>query len=123
MTRRRVSQPDTARIVRTAHAEEDLIDIWASIPLVNWANGDRALDAVERMTRLVARYQNFGRERSTSQLKGRGVAICSYAILHRILGDEVELVRYVRVRRQFMDCHENARRENAAVCDLIIRRA
>jgi toxin ParE1/3/4 len=52
------------------------------------------------MTRLVARYQNFGRERSDIATKVRGVVSCSYAILYRILGDEVELVRYVHVRRQ-----------------------
>jgi hypothetical protein len=28
------------------------------------------------------------------------VVVCSYAILYRILGDEVELARYVHVRRQ-----------------------
>jgi toxin ParE1/3/4 len=41
------------RIVRTARAEEDLIDIWTDIALDDERAADRVLDVLERKTRFV----------------------------------------------------------------------
>ncbi|MGH6836600.1 MAG: type II toxin-antitoxin system RelE/ParE family toxin [Methylocella sp.] len=88
------------RIIRTARAEEDVIDIWTYIALDNEQAADRVLDALERKTRLLASTQNIGRERFDIAAGVRSVVSGSYLILYRILGDEVEVVRYVHVRRQ-----------------------
>lgn len=51
------------RIVRTARAEEDLIDIWTYIALDDERAADRVLDELERKTTLLAGNLNIGRER------------------------------------------------------------
>jgi toxin ParE1/3/4 len=88
------------RIIRTARAKEDLIEIWTYISLDNEQAADRVLDALERKTRLLANNPNIGRERSDIAAGVRSVVSGSYMILYRILDDEVEVVRYVHVRRQ-----------------------
>jgi toxin ParE1/3/4 len=88
------------RIVRTPRAEEDLIDIWTYIALDDVRAADRVLDELERKTVLLASNPNIGRERFDIAAGVRRVVSGSYLILYRILGDEVELVRYVHVRQQ-----------------------
>ena len=88
------------RIVRTARAEEDLIDIWTYIALDDERAADRVLDELERKTTLLASNPNIGRERFDIAAGVRSVVSGSYLILYRILGDEVEVVRYVHMRRQ-----------------------
>jgi toxin ParE1/3/4 len=87
------------RVVRTDRAEEDLIDIWTYVALDNERAADRVLDMLERKTRLLAKNPNIGRERFDIAAGVRSVVSGSYLILYRILGDEVEVVRYVHVRR------------------------
>ena len=48
------------RIIRTARAKEDLIEIWTYISLDNEQAADRVLDALERKTRLLANNPNIG---------------------------------------------------------------
>lgn len=88
------------RIVRTDRAEEDLIDIWTYIALDNERAADRVLDVLERKTRLLANNPTIGRERFDIAAGVRSVVSGSYLILYRILADEVEVVRYVHMRRQ-----------------------
>jgi toxin ParE1/3/4 len=88
------------RIVRTARAEQDLIDIWTYIALDNERAADRVLDALERKTRLLARNPNIGRERSDIAAGMRSIISGSYLILYRIFGGDVEVVRYIHMRRQ-----------------------
>jgi len=88
------------RIVRTARAEGDLIDIWTYIALDDERAADRVLDVLERKTKLLANNPNIGRERFDIAAGVRSLVSGSYLILYRILGDEVEVVRYVHVRRQ-----------------------
>lgn len=87
-------------IVRTARAEEDLIDIWTYIALDDERAADRVLDELERKTTLLARNPNIGRERFDIAAGVRSLVSGSYLILYRILTDEVEVVRYVHVRQQ-----------------------
>jgi toxin ParE1/3/4 len=87
------------RIVRTARAEEDLIDIWTYVALDDERPADHVLDALEKKTRLLANNPNIGRERPDIAAGLRSVVSGWYLILYRILGDEAEVVRYVHVRR------------------------
>jgi toxin ParE1/3/4 len=68
--------------------------------LDNERAADRVLDVLERKTRLLANNPNIGRERFDIAAGVRSVVSGSYLILYRILGDEVEVVRYVHVWRQ-----------------------
>ncbi|MGH6841508.1 MAG: type II toxin-antitoxin system RelE/ParE family toxin [Methylocella sp.] len=88
------------RIVRTDRAEEDLIGIWTYIALDNERAADRVLDDLERKTSSLASNPNIGRERFDIAAGVRSVVSGSYLILYRILTDEVEVVRYVHMRRQ-----------------------
>jgi toxin ParE1/3/4 len=88
------------RLVRTARAEEDLIDIWTYITLDDERAADRVLDELERKTTMLASTPNIGRERFDIAAGVRSLVSGSYMILYRILTDEVEVVRYVHVRRQ-----------------------
>jgi toxin ParE1/3/4 len=88
------------RIVRTARAEEDLIYIWQYIALDDELAADRVLVGLERKTSLLARHPNIGRERPDIAEGMRSLVSGSYLILYRILGDEVQVVRYVHMRWQ-----------------------
>jgi toxin ParE1/3/4 len=61
---------------------------------------DRALDDLERKTTLLASNPSIGRERFDIAAGVRSLVSGSYLILYRILGGEVEVVRYVHMRRQ-----------------------
>lgn len=80
------------RIVRTARAEEDLIDIWTYIALDDEQAVDRVLNELERKTILLARNPSIGRERFDIAAGVRSLVSGSYLIFYRILGDEVEVV-------------------------------
>ena len=68
------------RIVRTARAEEDLIEIWSYIAKENETAADLTLDALERKTRLLGLHPQIGRERPDI---GKGVrSAISGAYLH-----------------------------------------
>ncbi len=86
-------------IVRTARAEEDLIDIWTYIALDDERAADRVLDELERKTALLASNPNIGRERFDIAAGVRSLVSGSYLILYRIFADKVEVVRYVHMRR------------------------
>jgi plasmid stabilization system protein ParE len=51
------------RLVRTARAEEDLIDIWTYNALDDERAADRVLDELERKTTMLASTPNIRRER------------------------------------------------------------
>jgi toxin ParE1/3/4 len=88
------------RIVRTARAEEDLIEIWTYIAKDNENAADRTLDALERKTRLLGLYPQIGRRRPDVGDDVRSAISGCFLILYRLREDQVEIVRYVLVRRQ-----------------------
>src|ERR1700730_9528690 len=78
------------RIVRTARAEEDLIDVLTYIGLDGELAAYRVLDELERKTTLLASNPNIGRERFDIAAGVRSLVSGSYLILYRILTDEVD---------------------------------
>ncbi|MBG0798224.1 type II toxin-antitoxin system RelE/ParE family toxin [Methylocystis sp. L43] len=88
------------RIVRTARAEEDLIEIWSYIAKENETAADRTLDALERKTRLLGLHPHIGREQPDIGKGVRSAISGAYLILYQLLGDRVEVVRYVHIRRR-----------------------
>jgi toxin ParE1/3/4 len=88
------------RIVRTARAEEDLIEIWSYIARENETAADRTLDSLERKTRLLGPYPQIGRQRPDIGEGVRSAISGAYLILYRLREDHVEVVRYVHMRRR-----------------------
>ncbi|MBY6240165.1 type II toxin-antitoxin system RelE/ParE family toxin [Methylosinus sp. Sm6] len=87
------------RIVRSARAEEDLIEIWAYVARDDESAADRLLDRLERKTRLLGENPKIGRERNDIAVGVRSTVCGSYLLLYRIEADHVELVRYIHMRR------------------------
>ncbi|MFO1103584.1 MAG: type II toxin-antitoxin system RelE/ParE family toxin [Methylocystis sp.] len=88
------------RVIRTARAEEDLIEIWTYIARDNQNAADRTLDALERKTRLLGSYPQIGRTRPDIGEGVRSAVSGAYLILYRLHGNHMEVVRYVHMRRR-----------------------
>lgn len=88
------------RVIRTARAEKDLVEIWAYVARDDERAADRVLDQLERKTKLLGQNPNIGRERADIAMGVRGIVSGSYLVLYRIGADHVEIVRYVHMRRQ-----------------------
>ena len=92
-----------SRLLRTAQAEEDLIDIWAYIARDNPAAADRVLDALDEKSHALARNPQMGMAREDIAAGVRHFPVGNYLILYRDLGDGVEVVRYVHGMRRLAD--------------------
>ncbi len=96
------------RLVRTAQAEQDLIEIWQYIARENEAAANRILDRLERKSRLVAARPYLGRPRDSIRPGLRQTLSCNYLILYRILPGGIEVVRYVHASRLLPPLIEDA---------------
>jgi toxin ParE1/3/4 len=91
------------RLLRTAQAEQDLIDIWAYIARDNPAAADRLLDRLDEKSQALARNPRIGMAREDVAAGVRHFPVGKYLILYRDLGDGVEVVRYVHGMRRLQD--------------------
>lgn len=87
-------------IVRTARADEDLIDIWTSVALGSPAAADRILDAIERRWQRLSLYPFSGMARDDIAPGIRHLVSGRYLTLYRITDDGVEIVRVLHGRRK-----------------------
>jgi toxin ParE1/3/4 len=87
------------RVVRTALAEEDLVEIWLHVAKDDQRAADRLLDELERRTNLLSRHPGMGRERPEIAAGLRYVPAGEYLILYRLTPGHIEIVRYVHGRR------------------------
>lgn len=88
------------QIIRTARADEDLIDIWTSIAADNPSAADRVLDAVERRWQQLARHPHSGMAREDIAVGLRHLIAGQYLTLYRITGDGIEIIRVIHGRRR-----------------------
>ena len=88
------------KIVRSAQAEEDLIDIWMFIAISDQHAADRVLDGLEKKTMLLVTHPFAGRNRSEIAEGARSLVSGSYLILYRLREDRVEIVRYIHMKRR-----------------------
>lgn len=91
------------RLLRTAQAEEDLIEIWSHIALDNIRAADRLLDKLDAKSRMLADNPRLGMERADVAVGVRSWPVGSYLILYRELDDGVEIVRYAHGARRLQD--------------------
>ena len=87
------------RVRRTRQAEQDLIQVWRHIARDDPKAADRVLDELERRSNLLSWYPEIGRKRPDIALDLRYVPSGNYLILHRVVEQHVEVVRYVHGRR------------------------
>lgn len=88
------------RLLRTAQAEEDLIEIWSHIALDNIRAADRLLDKLDEKSRMLTDNPRLGAERVDIAPGVRLWPVGSYLILYRELDDGVEVVRYAHGARR-----------------------
>jgi toxin ParE1/3/4 len=92
-----------SRFIRTAQAEEDLIDIWSYIAADNARAADRLLDTLDEKSQLLADNPRLGAERPDIATGVRAWRVANYLILYREIGDGVEIVRYAHGARRLQD--------------------
>jgi toxin ParE1/3/4 len=88
-----------ARLIHTPAAEQDLVDIWATIALYNRVAADRIYDDFWRRAKELKTLPELGRDRSEIAEGIRALNCRDYLILYRILPDMVEIVRVVHGAR------------------------
>ena len=89
-----------ALFLKTARAEQDLIEIWLYIAQDNPKAADRLLDTFEEKGCLLAENPKLGQARPDIAESFRYLPVGQYLMLYRELPGGIELVRVVQGRRQ-----------------------
>lgn len=87
------------RILRTAQAENDLIEIWSYIAVHDMTAADALLDRIEARWRLLAMQPRSGAPRDDLATGLRHVVIGNYLTFYRIEGDDVVILRVLHGSR------------------------
>jgi toxin ParE1/3/4 len=87
-------------IVRTSHAEEDLIAIWQYVARDSEAAADRLLDRIESRWQQVAVYPSSGPLRDDIAPGVRHLIVGEYLTFYRVSEDAIEILRVLHGRRK-----------------------
>lgn len=87
-------------IVRTAHAEEDLIAIWLYVADESEIAADRLLDRIEGRWQQLAAYPFSGLPRDDIAPGVRHLIVGDYLTLYRVGEHAVEILRVLHGRRK-----------------------
>ena len=87
-------------VIRTARAEEDLIEIWLYIAEDNPVAADRLLDEIDRRISRLAENPYLGPAREDIAEDCRYSPVGNYLILYRIVPNGIEVVRVVQGSRR-----------------------
>lgn len=87
-------------IVRTAHAEEDLIAIWRYVAGEGEAAADRLLDRIEGRWQQLAVYPLSGPPRDDIAPGVRHLIVGEYLTFYRVGEDAIEILRVLHGRRK-----------------------
>ena len=86
------------RLVVTAQAEQDLLDIWAYIASANVPAADRLFDAIEAACAMLTDFPRLGPAFSPSPAL-RYLSVGRYLVLYQALKGAVKIVRVVHGAR------------------------
>jgi toxin ParE1/3/4 len=86
--------------VRSARADEDLIEIWSFIAEENIIAADRVLDAIEARWQQLAQHPYSGVARDDIAPNIRHLIASNYLILYRVKDGMVEIIRVLNGRRK-----------------------
>ncbi len=92
-----------AVFLKTAQAEEDLIDIWLYIAQDNPAAADKLLDTFEERGWLLAENPKLGQARPDIDEDFHHLPVGRYLMLYREIVGGIELVRVVQGMRLLSD--------------------
>ncbi|MEA1649175.1 type II toxin-antitoxin system RelE/ParE family toxin [Nitrospirillum sp. BR 11164] len=92
-----------ARVIRTAQAEEDLMDIWIHIAQDNPQAADALLTRIDHACWRLAAYPGMGPARPDLAPGLRYTVVGAYLILYRIAGPNIEVVRVIHGARHLPD--------------------
>jgi toxin ParE1/3/4 len=87
-------------VIRTDRADEDLIEIWASIAADNSDAADRVLDAIEARWQQLAQHPYSGMARDDIAPNIRHLIVGQYLTLYHVTDGCVEIVRVLHGRRK-----------------------
>ena len=94
-TRRREAS-DVSRVLFTARAREDLLDIWLYVAKHNSeAVADRIYDSIEQSCRLLKDHPQLGRARPEIQPEARSIVVERWLALYRTTEHGVQILRVV----------------------------
>jgi toxin ParE1/3/4 len=89
-----------SRVVFTARAREDLLDIWLHVATHNSeAVADRIYDSIEQSCRLLSDHPHLGRARPEIQPEARSLVIERWLALYRVTEDGAQIVRIIDAAR------------------------
>ncbi|MDZ7956397.1 MAG: type II toxin-antitoxin system RelE/ParE family toxin [Aulosira sp. DedQUE10] len=91
------------RFIRTAKAEEDLIEIWIYIATDNPTAADRLLGEIDTKCQMLADNPELGQARPDIALGLRYFPVGRYLILYRNISEGIEVVRVVHGARHLPD--------------------
>lgn len=89
--------------MRTARAEEDLVELWLHIGTDNPNAADKLLDRIGSAFDLLAANPAIGPARPDLAPDLRYFAVRNYLILYRLITDGIEIVRVVHGARYLPD--------------------
>jgi toxin ParE1/3/4 len=89
-----------SQIIRTARADEDLIDIWTYIAEESPNAADRVLDAIEARWLQLARHPYSGMARDDIAPGIRHLVAGQYLTLYRVHVEGIEIIRVLHGRRK-----------------------
>ena len=89
--------------IRTARAEEDLIELWLYIAQDNPPAADKLLDSIERAFSRLADYPQLGPARPDLAAELRYFVVGSHLILYREITEGIEIVRVLHGARHLPD--------------------
>lgn len=89
-------------IVRTSHAEEDLIAIWQYVARDSEAAADRLLDRIENRWQQLAIYPSSGPLRDDIAPGLCHLVVGEYLTFYRVGDDAIEILRVLDGRRKIV---------------------
>ncbi|MBD2498249.1 type II toxin-antitoxin system RelE/ParE family toxin [Nostoc sp. FACHB-280] len=91
------------RFIRTAKAEEDLIEIWIYIATDNPTAADKLLDQIDTKCQMLADNPELGQARPDIASGLRYFPVNRYLILYRKISEGIEVIRVVHGARHLPD--------------------
>jgi toxin ParE1/3/4 len=91
------------RFIRSAQAEEDLIEIWIYIATDNSTAADRLLEQIDTKCQMLADNPELGQARPDIASGLRYFPVSRYLILYRNISAGIEVVRVVHGARHLPD--------------------
>ncbi|MCV0397819.1 MAG: type II toxin-antitoxin system RelE/ParE family toxin [Rhizobiaceae bacterium] len=92
-----------ARVIRSARADEDLIEIWLHVAQDSPVAADRLLDRFAQRWELLATQPRSGRARADLAEDLRQVTIGNYLSFYRVRAGGIEIVRVLHGKRRIED--------------------